>query len=428
MDRSTVNKLHRAHQGMRWLALALPVMAVGCVDPAVPEDDNAIQIGALLPYTGDMAASGVNLERALLMAEEQVNKAGGVAGRNLSVVASNAADANRGLASTQALLARPQLVSVLGPQVADLFPTVAPLVAAADLYGMLPSEMALSSDDDSGPVRWFHLAPRIETVACAMAQTIYNDLHMNLVILATDDAYNRTFAQALYDTYTAQTYMGAAPKATLHLFGAQEWGTSINLRSALPERTEVVALITFPKTGAVVIQDWVAAGRQDLWYFGPALRADVFVDNAPMGVIEGMKGFSAYIPEDSGVRFSSQFAERWAGDTPLTDAYYYYDALALSALAIEAAAYGLGGVPTSNLVRDHIIPLTRGGGTVVDWQNLANGLSLVRSGQAVHYLGASGHVDMTDQGYLQKTIETVSVWRVTDGRVQPFVKTTCLAE
>jgi branched-chain amino acid transport system substrate-binding protein len=430
MDRSTTNR--RRHQGRParagWFAVATLVVAVGCIDPTVSEEENAIQVGALLPYTGDMASSGVNLERALLLAAEQVNQAGGVVGRKLSVVARDAADTNHGLTSAQALLAMPQLIAMIGPQVADLFPLVAPMVAAKNLYGMLPSEMALSADDDLGPVRWFHLAPRIESVACAMAQTIYNDFHMNLVILATDDAYNRTFAQALYDTYTAQSYMGSRPTATLHVFGAQEWGTSINLQSALPEHTDVVALITFPKTGALVIQDWAAAGRHDLWYFGPALQANVIVDNTPTGAIEGMKGFSAYIPEDSRQRFSSQFAERWQGDTPLTDAYYYYDALALSALAIEAAAHDQAGPPTSSLVRDRVIPLTRGGGVVVDFQNLASGLELVRSGQAVHYVGASGHVDLTDQGYLQSTIETISVWRVTDGRVQPFVKTTCLAE
>ena len=415
-------------KALHWLCVALPVMAGGCIETNSPKDDDAIQIGALLPYTGDMAASGVNLERALLMAEEQVNRAGGVAGRDLSVVARNGADLDHGLASAEALLARPQLMTVLGPQVADLFQVVSPMVDAAGLYGMLPSEMALSSDDGPGPVRWFHLAPRIETVACAMAQTIYNDFHMNLVILATDDAYNRTFAQALYNTYTSLTYMGAAPSATLHVFGAEEWGTSINLQSALPQETDVVALITFPTTGAVIIQDWAAASRHNLWYFGPALRADVFVANAPMGVIEGMKGFSTYIPEDSGLRFSAQFAGRWAGDTPLTDAYYYYDALALSALAIEAAAQKIGGMPTSSQVRDEIIPLTRGGGPQVDWQNLDDAIDLVHHGYPVHYVGASGHVDMTDDGYLQKTIETVSVWRVADGRVQPFVKTTCVAE
>jgi len=285
--------------------------------------------------------------------------------------------------------------------------------------------MALSSDEDSGPTRWFHLAPRIESVACAMAQTIY-DFHMSLVILATDDVYNRTFAQALYDTYTAQNHMGARPTATLRVFGAQDWGRNVNLQSALPAQAAAIALIAFPKTGAVVIQDWAATGRQDVWYFGPALRTDVFVNNTPMRAIEGMIGFSAYIPEDSGQQFSSEFAARWAGDTPLIDAHYYFDALALSALAVEAAAYAQGGVPGSSLVRDHIIPLTRSGGTTVSWTNLANGFALLRDGQPVHYVGASGHIDMTDQGYLHKTIETIGVWGIADGHVQPFAKTTCL--
>jgi ABC-type branched-subunit amino acid transport system substrate-binding protein len=46
---------------------------------APPED--AIPIGLLLSYTGDPAANSINSERALRMAIEEANAAGGVAGR-----------------------------------------------------------------------------------------------------------------------------------------------------------------------------------------------------------------------------------------------------------------------------------------------------------------------------------------------------------
>jgi len=113
---------------------------------------------------------------------------------------------------------------------------------------------------------------------------------------------------------------------------------------------------------------------------------------------------------------------------PLIDAYYYYDALLLSALAMESAAYGQVTIPSSGQVREHIIPTSRGPGTVVEWDDLATGLALVRSGQPVKYMGVSGPVDLTDEGHLESTIETISVWRVAAGKVEPFVKTTCLAE
>jgi ABC-type branched-subunit amino acid transport system substrate-binding protein len=410
------------------LGLLLFAAAAGCVDPAKHPDPNSIQVGALLPFTGDMAASGVNIERSLLMAAERINEAQGVAGRKIHVVSVDAPDMQRGMAAAQELLEQPRMMGIFGPHLPDLYAGVVPLVAAKDLYGILPSEMAPSVDNSDGQVRWFHLAPRIESVACAMAQTIYNDYNMSLVILATDDDYNRAFAQALYDSYRKLSYMGSRPTATLQIFNPQAWGTQITLQSALPDRKNVIALLTYPRTAVKVIQDWTATGRQDLWYFGPALRTNVFVDNTPPGVLESMKGFSAYIPEDVGSNFSAQFAERWGGDTPMTDAFYYYDALALSALAIASAAGGQAVLPPSSAVRERIIPISRGAGTPVDWQDLGNALALARSGQAIHYAGASGHVDLTDDGYLQSTIETISVWQISGGLVQPFAKTTCLKQ
>lgn len=411
------------------LVVGLFVLLLGCVEPNREDDPDAIDIGALLPFTGELASSGINLERALLMAAEEANAHGGVAGRRLQVVAQDAPDIPRGLASMAGLLERPRLTALFGPQVADVYASIAPLIAEYGLYGVLPTEMALSATAGDVPVRWFHLAPRIETVACAMAQTIYNDLHMQLVILATDDDYNRSFAESLARTYGSLTYQGTRPEAKLHVFSASEWGSAINLQKLLPKTPAVIALVAFPKTGASVIQDWVASGRTDQWYFGPALRANVFVHNTPPDTLEGMKGFSAYIPEEAEARFSAWFAERWQGDIPLTDAFYYYDALALTALAVETAATrAKGAFPSADQVREQIIPVSRGPGIAVEWSSLATGLELVRGGQSVQYLGVSGPVDLTAEGYLEPTIETVSVWRVAAGRVEPFVKTTCLFE
>lgn len=410
------------------LLVAALLATSNCVELAGTDDENAIQFGALLPFTGDRAASGFNAERALLMAAEDINKANGVAGRKISVISRDAPDLQRGLASVQELLGEPGLVGVFGPQLPELFPDVDARITASDLYGMLPSEMALSPSNTPDGVRWFHLAPRIESVACAMAQTIYNDMHMQLLIVASDDEYNQTFAQALLDAYTGLSYMGSRPKATLRTFSADTWANNVNILRTLSVDDEIIALVTYPKTGALVIQDWASLGRSDTWYFGPALRTNVFVDNTPSGVIEGMKGFSAYIPEDQTRQFSKRFADRWGGDVPETDAFYHFDALALSALAIETAARGQATFPSNQSVRDSILTISRGAGTSVRWDDLAEALDLVRAGQAVHYIGASGHVDLTNLGYLESAIETISVWKIQDGQVKPSVMTTCLPQ
>ncbi len=406
---------------MKYSVIVL-IFSAGCIGSVETEDSNTIQLGALLPFTGDMAAAGINIERSLLMAAEQMNKAGGVAGKQIEIASSDAPDATRGLRSAQSLVADPKLVGMLGPQVAEVFSGVEPLVADRDLYGILPSEMALSFNQNQA-VRWFHMAPRTESVACAMAQGIYNDSRMHLLILATDDEYNQEFARTLLNAYLGISSMGK-PTASLKVFNPHEWGDSINILSVLSDDIDTIALIAYPTTAAQVIQDWAVLDRKDTWYFGPALRTNVFLDNTPTGIIEGMKGFSAYIPEDRYSAFSARFFAYW-DDLPMTDAFFYYDALAVSALAIEAAAVQSGTFPSNQSIREKILTVSRGPGITVTWDDLPGALAQVRAGQAVNYEGVSGHLNLTDQGYLESTIETINIWKVEDGRVRPYGMTTC---
>ena len=60
------------------------VLAAGCAAEATRgPPPNAIVIGAALPFSGPLSTTGVQLERALRLAIEDVNAAGGVNGRPL---------------------------------------------------------------------------------------------------------------------------------------------------------------------------------------------------------------------------------------------------------------------------------------------------------------------------------------------------------
>ena len=90
-----------------WSVLALAACAVtsaGCEPEDPPEDPNAIEVGALLPFTGELSAYGAAYERALILAVERVNDAGGVSGRRLRLVPKDThSSVERGLESARAL-------------------------------------------------------------------------------------------------------------------------------------------------------------------------------------------------------------------------------------------------------------------------------------------------------------------------------------
>ena len=70
---------------LAWGIAACEMFAGGC-GPADDEETGGIAVGVLLPFTGDEAALGRNLEQALLLAVADVNEAGGIGGQKLRLV------------------------------------------------------------------------------------------------------------------------------------------------------------------------------------------------------------------------------------------------------------------------------------------------------------------------------------------------------
>src|SRR5436190_13827834 len=67
--------------GRALAALGCAALALGCLGTDEPPEGTGIRIGALLPYTGELAASGPSLEQGITFAIEAVNHGGGVAGQ-----------------------------------------------------------------------------------------------------------------------------------------------------------------------------------------------------------------------------------------------------------------------------------------------------------------------------------------------------------
>ena len=73
----------------RLLTLLGLSMTLSCVELVEDSPSDAIKIGALLPFSGELAASGINLERPLMMAADTINAAGGIQGTPVVIVAAD---------------------------------------------------------------------------------------------------------------------------------------------------------------------------------------------------------------------------------------------------------------------------------------------------------------------------------------------------
>ena len=155
--------------------------------PSIP--DNAITVGALLPFSGTEAATGSNLEQAMLLAAEDVNAAGGIGGRPIAIVSRDSNSGSpRGFDELVALLYEDRVRYLIGPEENDLANAIVGDVKALDVLNLLPGYTAPAIKRSSTRGAWLRLAPAAGTMGCGMAKrAIAAGAHSANAIFTLDD-------------------------------------------------------------------------------------------------------------------------------------------------------------------------------------------------------------------------------------------------
>ena len=290
-----------------WFALTL-ALGLGC---AAPPQDDPIQIGLLLSYTGSLASNSVNSERALLLAIEAANQAGGVDGRPVEILARDTrSDPRKILEPTQELLDAKAAV-LIGPDYNNLLSQAREILEQRTL--ILPS-FATASNDVEAPLlvrdgrrlsagglragdpvplrRPRHAASRSSapaTTTAALSWEFSNAYGLVKHVLSTDQASTTTTVQAL-----ARAMAGA----------------------------DAYLLAASPDTASSLIYALAAIGELKdpaRWFLSPTLHTPAFLESIPKGVLNGARGVSSGTVAGA-ADFRALFKARW-DDSPLDDAY-----------------------------------------------------------------------------------------------------------
>jgi ABC-type branched-subunit amino acid transport system substrate-binding protein len=171
---------------------------------------------------------------------------------------------------------------------------------------------------------------------------------------------------------------------------------------------DATVLMTSPSVAAQFLQEWAVRGKPGKWYLGPTLNNPELLRNVPVGVLEGMKGVSADLG-DRAAEFSTYF-EGQTAFPPLTGSNYYFDAVALLALAVSHGLAVNGAIPDPAALKTEMLAVTSASGEAVSFDQLARGLALVKAGQEVQYQGAAGTYVLDALG--DSTQTRGAIWQV----------------
>ena len=404
------------------LSVALLAASLGCVSTQDhPPPANAIRVGTTLPFSGDRAASGVALERALRLAMDVVNDAGGLAGRRLALEVrdSHSGEDDRGTEATLELLSGGALPFFIGPEEPKIAYQIENAVKTNkyQMVNLLPGLSSPRIHDPSADAAWFRLSPSPNYLACALAKQMFADGIRKANAVNDPDDYSSTFAIIFGRVFSA---MGGTVLPGLQLPGS---GSSFDDVFATLERfqPDATLLITSPSVGAEFLQEWAVRGKVGQWYLGPTLNNPALLRNVPAGVLEGLRGISPDLGANA-ADFDAYFAET-TGVPPLPGSHYYFDAVALLALAIAEGFGQTGAIPEPITFRLHLQSVTSPSPQVVSYRNLRLGLDLVAAGQKIQYSGAAGNYVLSADG--DSIDNRATIWRISGNNFQSIGSQQC---
>jgi branched-chain amino acid transport system substrate-binding protein len=139
--------MHRRQLMMTTLgAIALATFATPASFTPAQAQDKAVTIGIELPLTGADADSATRIKNGIVMGINDVNAAGGVAGYKLNVTVLDSGTSTAGQydpaqAATNAkkLVADPNVVAIVGPEMSGEGKAMTPILSAANLAAITPS-------------------------------------------------------------------------------------------------------------------------------------------------------------------------------------------------------------------------------------------------------------------------------------------------
>lgn len=400
-----------------------------CSGPPDEPEGESIPVGVVLPFTGKEAAIGRNLEQAILLAQEDVNGAGGIGDKVIRVISRDSnSGSERGFNALLELLYLEEVAYLIGPEENELATRVLPDIKGLDVFNILPGYAAPAIERVVSRGGWLRLAPSAAAIGCGMAKQQFEAGVRSANAVITTDDYNSSLA-AEFSTQFVRVGGEVLPFVSVRS-DLRSYGLAIN--QAFSFGAERTLLMAYPAVASAIVTEWEVGGRRGAWDLSPMLRAEVFLLNTPFGALHGYSGLSPasslpsecepVSPEQPGQlscgrgnaeRFAEHFAQRWDGDRPLPQAHFYYDAVVLLAMGLQYSLAQGGELPSAAALQRHVRDINGEDSEPASWLELPQAFERLANGAPVRYVGAAAEYTFDEFGAAQHTL--FDTWRI-DGR------------
>ena len=370
------------------LAASLALALSGCAAPAFDAancTDAELKIGSLLPTTGNLAFLGPPEIAGVDAAIKEINEAGGVLGKCVSVSHKDSGDTTTDTATQSATaLINEGVDAIVGAASSGVSLSVIDQITGAGVVQMSPANTApdLSTYADNG--FYFRTAPSDVLQGRVLGNLITGDGNEKVGFLTIQDPYGT----GLYENAKISVEAAGGSVVANEEFAPGTKNFSAQVDKVLAAGPDAIAVISFDEAKSILPELVKVKGFDPSKLYlvdgNTGNYGEAFTDFS----IEGAQGT---IP---GVVATDETKAKWAGVNPDLKDFAYaaesYDAVILIALAAIA-----GGAADGATIKANLKAVSEGGEKVTDF---ATAVQMLKDGKDIDYDGLSGPITFDDNG------------------------------
>jgi ABC-type branched-subunit amino acid transport system substrate-binding protein len=344
-----------------------------------------VTYGVLSCFTGRLASLGQAMLQGAKVAQSEINTAGGVLGRKVTLVTGDTScDVADGVTATNQMLTK-NVSGVIGPETQEIN-GVEPILDSNHIVDEFQGGDT-ARDHQTDPY-FFRDSPSDSQLGVAMALYAHQKGYTKAVMLFYSDPAAQTFLKPVSTTFTK---LGGTILKTVIVTPDQTSYLS-QVRAVLATHPQVIFTQEDPPTAAVLFREFKQLGGQNIPWVGTDVTSGSDYLKAigyptAHAVLTSVYGTS--ITGAANSAFIGLFNKLYPGlkaAGPLANANYAYDALISLALAGDYAKTLNGTTVAHDMTK-----VTNPPGTAC--YTYAACLKLIKAGTKINYEGASGSLD-----------------------------------
>lgn len=366
----------------------------------------ALKIGMLAPFTGDLSDFGPAFWNAAMLAVEEINSAGGVLGQPVELVrADDGTSPQQGVEEARRLVEVERVSAIIGAAASGVtLPVAESVTGPSGIVQISPASTSPALTDANDNDFLFRTTISDAAQGVVLAQLAQEQGFQTACTMYTNNAYGQGLSEVF-----AREFERLGGQVLAQVPHEQEQASyAAELATCTEGNPDVLAAISYPESARVYLREAVEQGLVENFLFVDGTKSEEQFADLGWDVFEGMWGTApGALDTEVGDAFDARYEEAYGRRPELPFLRESYDAVYVIALAAQKA-----GSTDPAAIRDAIREIANPPGETVTPgpEGWARALELIAAGEDINYEGAASPADFDDNGDV--LTGAIEVWRV----------------